>query len=57
MDLYFFLEKDAKPASLPEIVKPVVLEQVAAAKNPPVLEDWEDIGLFWEVRERLRKMR
>ena len=43
-DLYFFLEKEAKPVSLPETDKPLVMEQVAAAKNPPVLEEWEALG-------------
>jgi len=42
-DLYFFLEKDAKPAALPKLEKPIVLEQVAVAKNPPVLEEWETV--------------
>ena len=44
VDLYFFMEKDTKPAALPELEKPLVLEQVAVAKNPPALEDWEAIG-------------
>lgn len=43
-DLYFFMEKDAKPAELPELDKPLVLEQVAAAKNPLGLADWEAVG-------------
>ena len=44
IDLYFFLEKDGKLAGLPELDKPVVLEQVAVAKNPPALEEWEAVG-------------
>jgi len=44
IDLFFFLEKGTKPAVLPETEKSLVLEQVAAAKNPPVLEDWEAVG-------------
>lgn len=52
-DLYFFLEKDAKPAELPEWDKPLVLEQVAVAKNPPVLEDWEAVG-FEKYLQRKR---
>lgn len=52
-DLYFFLEKDAKPVSLPEMDKPLVLEQVAAAKNPPVLEEWEAVG-FEKYLQRKR---
>ncbi len=44
IDLYFFMEKDAKPVEVPVMDKPLVLEQVAAAKNPPVLEDWEAVG-------------
>ena len=52
-DLYFFLEKDAKPAELPELDKPLVLEQVAAAKNPPALEEWEAIG-FEKYLQRKR---
>ncbi|MBQ9092299.1 MAG: GNAT family N-acetyltransferase [Anaerotignum sp.] len=43
-DLYFFLEKEAKLIQLPEMDKPLVLEQVAVAKNPPALEEWEAIG-------------
>ena len=43
-DLYFFLEKDAKPVELPAMDKPLVMEQVAVAKNPPVLEEWEAVG-------------
>ena len=43
-DLYFFLDKDAKPVELPEMDNPIVLEQVAVAKNPPVLEEWEAVG-------------
>ena len=35
VDFYFFLEKDMNPVSLPAWDKPLVLEQVAAAKNPP----------------------
>ncbi len=52
-DLYFFMEKDAKPAELPELDKPLVLEQVAAAKNPPALEEWEAIG-FEKYLQRKR---
>ena len=52
-DLYFFLEKDAKPAELPAMDKPLVMEQVAVAKNPPVLEDWENIG-FEKYLQRKR---
>ncbi len=44
IDLYFFLEKDAMPAELPETEKPLILEQVAVAKNPPALEEWEAVG-------------
>ena len=43
-DLYFFLEKEASPVELPQGDQPLVLEQVAAAKNPPVLEEWEAVG-------------
>ena len=53
IDLYFFLEKDAKPAELPQMENPVVLEQVALAKNPPALEDWEAIG-FEKYLQRKR---
>lgn len=52
-DLYFFMEKDAKPASLPATEKPIILEQVAVAKNPPVLEEWEAIG-FTKYLQRKR---
>ena len=52
-DLYFFLEKDAKPAELPVLEKPLVMEQVATAKNPPVLEDWEAVG-FEKYLQRKR---
>jgi len=52
-DLYFFLEKDAKPAALPKLQKPLVLEQVAVAKNPPVLEEWEAVG-FEKYLQRKR---
>ncbi|MDO4531652.1 MAG: GNAT family N-acetyltransferase [Bacillota bacterium] len=44
IDLYFFLEKEAKPEKLPALHKPLVLEQVAAAKNPPNLADWATAG-------------
>lgn len=44
MDVYFFLEKEAKPAALPKCSQPLVLEQVAAAKNPPDLTEWEAVG-------------
>ncbi|MBQ3614735.1 MAG: GNAT family N-acetyltransferase [Anaerotignum sp.] len=52
-DLYFFLEKDAKPVALPKLQKPLVLEQVAVAKNPPVLEEWEAVG-FEKYLQRKR---
>ena len=52
IDLYFFLEKDAKPAALPEWEKPLVLEQVAVAKNPPVLEGWEAIGFTKYIQRK-----
>ena len=52
-DLYFFLEKDAKPIELPELEKPLVFEQVALAKNPPALEEWEAIG-FAKYLQRKR---
>ena len=52
-DLYFFLEKDAKPAELPVLDKPLVMEQVAVAKNPPVLEEWEALG-FEKYLQRKR---
>lgn len=44
MDVFFFLEKDAKPVALPQTEKPFVLEQVAAAKRPPDLTEWEAVG-------------
>lgn len=52
-DLYFFLEKEAKLIQLPEMDKPLVLEQVAVAKNPPALEEWEAVG-FEEYLQRKR---
>ena len=52
-DFYFFLEKERKPVSLPETDKVVVLEQVAAAKNPPALEEWEAVG-FEKYLQRKR---
>lgn len=52
-DLYFFMEKDAKPALLPVTDKPIILEQVAAVKNPPALEEWEAIG-FAKYLQRKR---
>ena len=52
-DLYFFLEKEQKPVSLPDMDKPLVLEQVAAAKNPPALEEWEAVG-FEQYLQRKR---
>lgn len=52
-DLYFFLEKERKPVDLPQWDKPFVLEQVAAAKNPPALEDWEAVG-FEKYLQRKR---
>ena len=53
IDLHFFMEKDAKPAALPKLHKPLVLEQVAVAKNPPALEEWEAIG-FEKYLQRKR---
>lgn len=53
IDLYFFLEKERKPAPLPAFAKPLVLEQVAAAKNPPSLEEWEALG-FEKYLQRKR---
>lgn len=53
IDLYFFLEKERKPAELPELDKPLVLEQVAAEKNPPSLEEWEALG-FEKYLQRKR---
>ena len=44
IDLYFFLEKNAKPVALPVMEKPLVLEQVAVAKNPPDFTEWEAAG-------------
>ena len=32
-DLYFFLEQEAKPVPLPQLSKPVILEQVALEKK------------------------
>lgn len=52
-DLYFFLEKDADPVSLPALKKPIILEQVAAAKNPPACEGWKRVG-FEEYLQRKR---
>ena len=52
-DLYFFLEKGAKPAEFPELDKPLVLEQVAVAKNPPALDEWEAVG-FEKYLQRKR---
>lgn len=43
-DVFFFLKKDAKPVALPAADKPLVLEQVAAAKRPPDLTEWEAVG-------------
>ncbi|MBR5816466.1 MAG: GNAT family N-acetyltransferase, partial [Anaerotignum sp.] len=52
-DLYFFLEKERMPVNLPETDKVVVLEQVAAAKNPPAMEEWEAVG-FEKYLQRKR---
>ena len=53
-DLYFFLEQDAKPVSLPPFSKPVILEQVALEKKPPNAEEWEAVGFsFYLQRKRL----
>lgn len=53
INLYFFLEKDAKPVPLPNFGKPLVLEQVAAAKNPPNPTEWKEIG-FADYLQRKR---
>ncbi len=53
IDLYFFMEKDAKPVEIPELDKPLILEQVAAAKKPPELEEWEALG-FEKYLQRKR---
>ena len=53
VDLYFFMEKDTKPVVLPKLEKSIVLEQVAVAKNPPVLEEWEAVG-FEKYLQRKR---
>ncbi len=52
-DLYFFLKKDVKPIELPLLYKPLVLEQVAAAKNPPDLAEWKRVG-FEKYLQRKR---
>lgn len=55
-DLYFFLEQDAKPVSLPPLSKPVILEQVALEKRgiSPEAKEWEAIGFtFYLQRKRL----
>lgn len=44
IDFYFFMEKEASPIEIPEMDKPLVLEQVALAKNPPDSGEWEAIG-------------
>lgn len=55
IDLYFFLEKEAVPAEVPQMDKPIVLEQVALAKNgiSPTAEEWEAIG-FEKYLQRKR---
>ncbi len=55
-DLYFFLEQEAKPVPLPQLSKPVILEQVALEKKgiSPTAEEWEAIGFsFYLQRKRL----
>ena len=53
IDFYYFLEKEAKPIEIPKMDKPLVLEQVALAKNPPDLGEWEAIG-FQKYLQRKR---
>ena len=55
-DLYFFLEQGTKPAPLPVLEKPVILEQVALEKKGifPEAADWEVVGFsFYLQRKRL----
>ena len=46
INLFFFLEKEAAPVALPELDKPVILEQVATVRRgiSPAAEEWERIG-------------
>lgn len=53
VDFYFFLEKEAKPVEIPEMDMPVIFEQVALAKNPPDLGEWEAVG-FEKYLQRKR---
>lgn len=55
IDLYFFLEKEAAPAEVPQMDKPIVLEQVALARNgiSPTGAEWEAIG-FEKYLQRKR---
>ena len=53
IDFYYFLEKEAKPMESPVMDKPLVLEQVALAKYPPDLGEWEAIG-FQKYLQRKR---
>ncbi len=45
-DLFYFLEQDAVPVSLPELQKPVILEQVSAERTgaSPAPEEWKTVG-------------
>ena len=55
IDFYFFLEKEAAPAEVPKLDKPLLLEQVALAKTgtSPALEEWETMG-FAKYLQRKR---
>lgn len=54
-DLFYFLERNTKPVPLPDMQKPVILEQVSAERAgvSPALEEWEAVGF----RQYLRRKR
>lgn len=55
INLYFFLEKEVAPVEVPKLDKPLVLEQVALARNgiSPTEKEWEAIG-FEKYLQRKR---
>ncbi len=53
-DLLYFLERNTKPVSLPDMQKPVILEQVSAERTgvSPALEEWEAVGFRRYLRRK-----
>ena len=53
-DLLYFLERNTTPVPLPDVQKPVILEQVSAERTgvSPALEEWEAAGFHRYLRRK-----